>query len=233
MLQAIDSNELSTLLPSFLAEVHTNTTAPISLLDLGCGTGRNTTHLLTYPWPRPHPSITALDFSTAMLALAAPKLRPLATSHAIPLHLAHADCFPTATSPHASPLPYFPTPPAFSALISTLVLEHVPLRAFFATLAALLAPGGRALVSNMHADMGAVSAAGFVGADGVKVRGTSFAHGVEETVDEARRGGFEVVRVWERGVCEEDVASGVVGPRGRKWVGWKVWMCFEFRKVEG
>jgi cyclopropane fatty-acyl-phospholipid synthase-like methyltransferase len=117
------------------------------------------------------------------------------------------------------------------AVLSTLVLEHVPLPAYFSTLSALLKTGGYALVTNMHSDMGQVSQAGFVNEQGVKVRGTSFAHTVEETVGEAARQGFEVVSVKERRMEEEDVKEGRVGERGWKWVGVRVWYAVVVRKL--
>lgn len=234
MLQAIDDAELSTLLPAFLSTVLPSTSSPsdLHLLDLGCGTGRNTAKLLLHPYAagtRAH--ITGLDFSSGMLSIAAQKLTPL-TPSSCTLRLERADCFPSASSPAASPLPVLPfsAAHAFDAVLSTLVLEHVPLHAFFATLAALVRPGGRALVTNMHSDMGAVSQAGFVNGEGIKVRGESYAHTPEESVGAAEGAGFVVERVVERGVEPGDVESGIVGKRGNKWIGVKVWYGMVVRK---
>jgi len=83
----------------------------------------------------------------------------------------------------------------------------------------------------MHPEMGSRSQAGFVGADGVKIRGASFAHGVRETVEAAERAGFEVLEVRERGVEAGDVREGMVGGRGVKWVGWRVWYGVLVRRV--
>jgi hypothetical protein len=112
-----------------------------------------------------------------------------------------------------------------------LVLEHVPLSAYFSTLASLLLPDGLALITNMHSDMGAKSQAGFVNKDGVKVRGSSFAHSVQDTVAEATRMGFEVLNLKEREMRKDDVESGAVGERGWKWVGTNVWYGVVVRKV--
>ncbi|KAF2126614.1 S-adenosyl-L-methionine-dependent methyltransferase [Dothidotthia symphoricarpi CBS 119687] len=222
MLQSIDDAELTTLLPAFLAQVpSTSPTAALSLLDLGCGTGRNTTRLIAHPWPATHRiAITGLDFSAAMLDIARQKLNPLlADNRNTTLDLKHCD--PFADLPPIKPV---------NALISTLVLEHVALEPFFQTAHTLLLPGGLALITNMHADMGAVSQAGFVNEQGVKVRGTSFAHTVQETVDEARKCGFEVLSVREREVGRGDVESGVVGNRGNKWIGVRVWFGVVLRR---
>ncbi|KAF1846893.1 S-adenosyl-L-methionine-dependent methyltransferase [Cucurbitaria berberidis CBS 394.84] len=253
MLQSIDDAELETLLPDFLAPALSSSkssstksaqdTPTLSLLDLGCGTGRNTAKLLSYAWPANLlVEVMGLDFSRGMLDVARTKLRPLMHNSKdkskeeqnISLRLECTDCFPTISHPSASPLPSVPDGIGLrpvDAVISTLVLEHIPLLPFFATLAALLVPNGLALVTNMHAQMGAVSQAGFVNARGVKVRGSSFAHTVEETVQAAGECGFEVVEVRERAMSREDVECGRVGSRGGKWVGVKVWFGVVVRKV--
>ncbi|KAF1973781.1 S-adenosyl-L-methionine-dependent methyltransferase [Bimuria novae-zelandiae CBS 107.79] len=238
MLQAIDDLELSTLLPEFLNLVTSATATrnpkPLSLIDLGCGTGRTTAKLLAHPWIQ-LVSVTAVDFSAPMLAIAERKLAPLlAGRENVRLSLSRADCFPTTASSTASPVPDVGGLRAGAAdgLVSTLVLEHVSLKDYFATVAALVRPGGYALITNMHDEMGRVSQAGFVNAQGVKVRGQSFAYTVEGTVGAAREVGFEVVQVKERAVTKEDVESGSVGERGKKWVGVRVWYGVVLRMRE-
>jgi hypothetical protein len=116
-------------------------------------------------------------------------------------------------------------------VLSTLVLEHLPMDVFFASVKSLLkATGGYLLVTNMHAEMGRISQAGFVDeATGEKIRGHSYAHEIEEVIEEGRKRGFEVVgEVGERGVEEGDLGV-VVGERGKKWVGVKVWFGFVMR----
>lgn len=226
MLQAIDDIELATSLPHFLQQVFDSTSTPtISLLDLGCGTGRNTVKLPDFALPPGrHSTVTGLDFSKGMLDIAAEKVRPFnAGSDSSRVALAQCDCFPTVNNPSASPIPAVADLTPVNGIISTLVLEHIPLQDYFATLSALLLPDALALVTNMHADMGAKSQAGFVNAQGVKVRGSSFAHTVQDTIDAAKRVGLEVVSVKEREVRTEDVENGMVGSRGWKWVGVKVW----------
>ncbi|KAJ4984560.1 hypothetical protein SVAN01_09961 [Stagonosporopsis vannaccii] len=233
MLQSIDDFELNTLLPPLLHDVASSASANISVLDLGCGTGRNTARLLRHAWPASkNIAVTGLDFSAGMLALAQTKLSPLTSSAEnknISLRLQHCDPFPLPPSPPFAPslLALLPQ----HLLISTLVLEHIPLPVFFGTLTALLAPGGLAVVTNMHPHMGSCSQAGFVNAEGVKVRGESFVHELAQTVQAAREAGLEVVSVRERGVSEGDVETGIVGERGRKWVGWNVWFGIVVRKA--
>lgn len=230
MLQAIDDIELAKLLPYFLELVQDSTSTPtISLLDLGCGTGRNTRKLLDAALRQGRISTAiGLDFSKGMLDIAAEKLRGYSDGR---VRLEQCDCFPTVNDPTAFPVPAVPGLTPINGVISTLVLEHVPLKAYFSTLASILVPGGLALITNMHSDMGAKSQAGFVNKDGVKVRGSSFAHTVQETVDEARRAGFQVEHVMERMMTKDHVESGAVGERGWKWVGVKVWYDLVLRKV--
>jgi hypothetical protein len=119
-------------------------------------------------------------------------------------------------------------------VLSTLVLEHLPIDVFFGSVKKLLAKeGGYLLVTNMHEEMGRRGQAGFVDVEsGEKVRGVSFVYSIEEVVEEGRKWGFEVVgEVGERAVGEEDLE--VLGERGGKWVGCKVWFGGVFRFVGG
>lgn len=97
---------------------------------------------------------------------------------------------------------------------STLVLEHIPLTRFFRAAASLLRPGGLLIVTNMHADMGRVTQAGFRTPDGVKIRGQSYAHEVPDVLNAAREAGFEqgLGEMVEIEVKEEDLSEeGALG----------------------
>lgn len=275
ILQAVDDLELADLLPAFLKAAEESWSSSASslrrgkdkkkeddddddtddeeaendnelrIIDLGCGTGRNTEKVMRHftspppsksqkqkqeqnPKPRVH--ITGVDASKQMLAKAKARLTPLipADSTTTTLTLLACDPFDDNSFPHEQE-------GRFHAALSTLVLEHLPLPTFFRTLTALLAPGAVALLTNMHPDMGARGAqAGFVDeGSGVKVRaGRSWVHGVEEVVAEAGRWGFGVLGEVREGVMEGGmVERGVVGERGRKWVGVKVWFGVLVRKV--
>ncbi|KAF2997192.1 hypothetical protein E8E13_006329 [Curvularia kusanoi] len=230
MLQSIDDDELNTLLPSLLDQTASSPDTCISVLDLGCGTGRNTARLITHTWPASKRiSVTGLDFSEGMLSLARTKLTSLIPAQSVSLRLDQCNPFPTSGAlfnPEKLDIP------PQDLVLSTLVLEHIPLPTFMATLSSLLAPsGGTALVTNMHADMGAMSQAGFVNAAGVKVRGESYVYTLAQTVQAAQDVGLEVVAARERKVEEEDIEKGVVGERGRKWKGVKVWFGVVVRKA--
>lgn len=204
-LQVLDTLEMKTLLPTLLTQI--SAPPPWTLIDLGCGTGRNTAALLAVPDAR----VVGLDASPQMLEVARSRLDPSRLT---------LDVFDLLATP----------PPRLQAhaVISTLVLEHLPIPSFFRATARLLRPGGHLLVTNMHSKMGAISQAGFMDPrTGEKVRPTSYAHRVEDVVSGARECGFEVVgEVREREVDAQ--LSERLGPRAKKWVGVTVWFGVVF-----
>jgi SAM-dependent methyltransferase len=259
ILQAIDDLDLETMLPSFISNVLSSTTEPkkllhrsLSILDIGCGTARNTLKILRHQWPEnTNVKLVGVDASTNMLALAEEKLRTASKEQVaagrsnIPeFQLLEHDFLNPENARNAPILPAQWTKAAqandeadltFDAVISTLVLEHFPLNTFFSLVRTLSRPGGFVLLTNMHPDMGARSQAGFVETDQqgrrVKVRGNSWVHGVVETVDEANTQGFDVVG----SVRETEVKEGMIemlGERGRKWVGTSVWYGMVLRRRE-
>lgn len=117
-------------------------------------------------------------------------------------------------------------------VVSTLVLEHLPLDVFFSVTKKMLKSGGVLLLTNMHAGLGKKSRAGFLDAEtGSKVQGTSFAYEIPEVMEMAESQGFKIIgRMGERGVEERDLEK--IGGRGKKWVGVKVWFGGVFR-LEG
>ncbi|KAI1760401.1 S-adenosyl-L-methionine-dependent methyltransferase [Hypoxylon sp. FL1150] len=227
-LQALDTIELKTLFPQFLLSI--TSPKPWRIVDLGCGTGRNTALLLTVPQIA---EAIALDSSKGMLEVARSRLRRSDVGADPPdspkLRL---EVFDMLTSP---------SPPTSArqadGVISTLVVEHVPLSVFFSQVSQILKPGGVLLLTNMHAHMGGISQAGFVDTDtGEKIRPTSYAHTVADTVGEARKWGLEVENggrkdaggIMER-VVDEDMVEKL-GPRSKKWIGVTVWLGGLFRK---
>lgn len=238
VLQAVDDLELRTMLPEFVRSVKQASTGgsvgqSCRVLDFGCGTGRNTVKLLQLDWTgtseEARVDVHGWDGSHAMLDVARQKCGAV-SSTASSVALAGLQVVDFA-DPSAIPSEFNA---GFDGIISTLVLEHLPLATFFNYLHVLLRPGGYALVTNMHPDMGRTTKAGYKTDSGERVKGESYAHGVQESAEAAMQAGLDIVgEVKEREVDEAMMGMGEVGGRGKKWIGVKVWYGFVVRKREG
>jgi ubiquinone/menaquinone biosynthesis C-methylase UbiE len=220
-LQALDDLEMQALLPRLLSQI-TNP-QPWKLVDMGCGTGRNTLKLL----PLPGSTVIGLDASPKMLEIA--KGRAESEMHAHQQdHRAKQVEFEIYDLLRDNSMPT--SAANADAVISTLVLEHVPIGTFFAAASRMLKRGGSFLVTNMHSEMGGISQAGFVDPKtGDKIRPQSYAHRLEDVVNEAKQYGFGVVgEPLERAVDQR--TSELLGPRAKKWIGVMVWFGVCFRK---
>ncbi|KAK2751553.1 hypothetical protein FQN55_000274 [Onygenales sp. PD_40] len=240
-LQALDTLEMRSFLPQFLSLLPTPTPSntPPKLIDLGCGTGRNTISLL-HAAPSTA-TIIGLEPSTKMLELAQARVdKYFGESPSVPkqTQTGSGSGGEEQDQDRVRLQIYNMLEPAAAdggmgdadGMISTLVLEHVPIDAFFAAAAGMLKPGGVLLVTNMHSEMGGISQAGFTDpATGVKIRPTSYAHSVAEAVAGAERAGFEVLGEVKKVRVDEGLAE-VLGPRAKKWIGVLVWFGGCFRK---
>lgn len=238
---------MRSLLPEFLSLVEETMQkekgkTTVRLIDLGCGTGRNTLQLLQTISSRTeeeeeedsvfqNAKIIGLDASTGMLDVARDAISSFsATRNKSPdVTLSQFDLLEETA--------YNNDIEKGNGMISTLVLEHIPLNTYFSIAANLLQPGAYFLVSNMHADMGRLSQAGFVDPDTkTKIRPMrSYAHEIGDVLAEAARAGFEIVplrggnpEVVERAVTEDILET--VGQRAAKYVGVTVWFGVCFRK---
>ncbi|OQD61334.1 hypothetical protein PENPOL_c017G06535 [Penicillium polonicum] len=241
-LQRLDTIEMRTLLPQFIdrteseSETETKAIRP-SLVDLGCGTGRNTIQLLSTLNTANKAtsfSVIGLDASRGMLDVARTATREYVSKSATQtdVELGILDLLQPELS--KAQLPSSLCELGAVGVISTLVLEHIPLERFFAAAAGIMRSGAYLLVTNMHAEMGMRSQAGFTDERGVKVRPTSYCHAIPDVLDAAVQAGFEVEEVVGagpdgvvvRGVDEE--LGDVLGARAKKWVGVRVWfgVCF-------
>jgi SAM-dependent methyltransferase len=190
------------------------------ITELGCGTGRNTTKLLQPPFVDLLQEVHGLDLSDEMLQIARKRYDNLigANLHRLDSVRLVFNVFDARTDQ---------SPPVeakdANGVISTLVLEHLPISIFFETIKKLLKKGGYLLLTNMHREMGKRSQAGFLDIEtGKKLQGESFVYSIEEMVQEAERQGFKLEgHVKERGIYEADIEH--VGQRGHKWLGCKVW----------
>jgi malonyl-CoA O-methyltransferase len=180
----------------------------LSVLDLGCGTGRHSLWLAARG-----AKVTAVDFSEGMLAEA--RRKPGADSVRFLVHDLH------------QPLPFEPA--SFDLLVSGLVLEHLrDLRLAFGEARRVLKPGARAVVSAMHPAMFLKGAyARFTDpASGEKVVPGSVPYPIGDFVMAAVRAGFALEDVVERA---PDAAFAARLPRAEKYVGWPMLLALELR----
>ena len=215
-LQALDTIEMKSLLPQLHSRLGDDKHRKI--VDLGCGTGRNTKLLAGLPLTQ----VVALDASPRMLDIARTQMSARFPNSNI--EFAVFDMLNDASPPKQAH--------NADGVVSTLVLEHVPADAFFRCAARMLKPGGILLLTNMHSEMGAVSQAGFIDPKtGTKIRPTSYAHAIEDVVAEAQRQGLKLIEPLKE-VAVDGNLSRNLGERAQKWVGITVWFGGLFQKAE-
>ncbi|KAL8762917.1 MAG: hypothetical protein Q9194_007456 [Teloschistes cf. exilis] len=216
-LQALDSIMMDELLPRFISLLPPSP----SIADLGSGTARNTCRLLQIR----DADVAGLDISEHMIEKA--KSRCLDVWNSLPPSpRCHVLAFKPCDISSTEAVGFY----LAKGVISTLVMEHIPLENFFAVCHKIMAPGGILLITNMHSDMGAISQAGFVDqATGEKIQTTSYAHTLSEVEEQIAAKNFEILWKEERAVSEGDLEK--IGERGRKWVGVKVWFGMILRKL--
>ncbi|TVY88473.1 putative methyltransferase [Lachnellula willkommii] len=227
ILQSIDDHFLPSLLTqafSLVPSSSSSSSSPITITELGAGTGRNTVKLLQPRQGVKIENINALDLSPEMLALAKARCSSPPSAPSPKVDFYEFDALQPSSFPEVQALEG-----KAGLVLSTLVLEHLPLKTFFETAKRLLKPNGVVVMTNMHAEMGRLSRAGFTDTDTasgnvkVKVQGDSFVYEIEEVLEAGREEGFEMVgEMLQRGVGEGDVGV-IVGERGVKWVGVSVW----------
>ena len=223
-LTAIDDLQLIVVLPEFLSLVSKQAlSGKLCIIDLGCGTGRNTLKLL----PLQQARIIGLDASTKMLDIAHARCKERIgdmpkDSRAASIHFEKFDMLDINALPiHAQ---------VAHGIICTLVLEHVAAPEFFKAVWSLLRPGGYLLLTNIHPEMGAVSQAGFrCPQTKVKFQTLSYIHTIESVMEVADEYGFEIVgEIREKAVGAEDIEK--LGRRANKWIGVRCWFSIIFRK---
>lgn len=180
----------------------------LSVLDLGCGTGRHALWLAAAG-----ARVTGVDFSEGMLAEA--RRKPGADSVRFLVHDLR------------QPLPF--EAGAFDRVVSGLVLEHLPdLRFVFGEARRVLKPGARAVVSAMHPAMylKGVWARFTDPATGEKVSPGSHPHTLGDFVMAALDAGFTLEAIVERA---PDAAFAARLPRAEKYVDWPMLVMLQLR----
>ena len=171
----------------------------LTVLDLGCGTGRHSISLA-----EAGADVTAVDFSPGMLAEA--RKKPGAEKVRFVVHDLHL------------PLPM--ADESFDRVVSGLVLEHLQdLQNFFREIHRVLKPGGRAVVSGMHPAMFLRGVqAQFHDPDSQEiVQPGSIPHSIADFVMSALKTGFQLNEICEK---SPDAEFAVRYPRAVKYMGW-------------
>jgi malonyl-CoA O-methyltransferase len=179
----------------------------LTVLDLGCGTGRYSIWLA-----RAGAKVTAVDFSEGMLTEARKKLEQSAGQNreSQPVRYIAADLHEPLQFAGAS----------FDLVVSGLVLEHLrEFGTFFGEVHRVLKPGGRAVISAMHPAMFLRGAqARFTDpVSGEVVQPGSIAHSLGEVVMAAVGAGLQLTSIVES-APDAELASRY--PRAQRYIGW-------------
>ncbi|KAF3139802.1 hypothetical protein TWF703_003380 [Orbilia oligospora] len=219
VLQQLDDIYISTTLPRLI-------TPDCTVVELGCGTGRNTLKLMEYGAGR----VLAVDNSRGMLEKLVGKLGVLGGGGGGKDGRVEVfERFKKALEGNE-----------INGVVSTLVLEHLELSTFFSAVSKILPRTGWLLLTNMHWEMGSISSAGFLDTTtGKKVKPVSINHTKEEILEEAGKWGFVVEQeegggghggVEETGIRDLEHAKEF-GRRAEKWVGVLMHVGVVFRRV--
>jgi ubiquinone/menaquinone biosynthesis C-methylase UbiE len=179
----------------------------LTVLDLGCGTGRYSIWLA-----RAGAKVTAVDFSEGMLAEARKKLAQSTGQERgnEPVRFIAADLHKPLQFAGAS----------YDLVVSGLVLEHLrELGTFFGEVQRVLKPGGRAVISAMHPAMFLRGAqARFTDpVSGEVVQPGSIAHSLGAIVMAAVGAGLQLASIVE---LAPDAELGSRYPRAERYIGW-------------
>jgi malonyl-CoA O-methyltransferase len=171
----------------------------LSVLDVGCGTGRHAIRLAAQG-----ARVTGVDFSAGMLRKA--RQKPAAGNVTFVEH------------DITKSLPFAPA--AFDRVISCLVLDHIPdLRAFFRELRRVCRGVGFVVTSVMHPamELKGVQARFQDMQSGLEVRPASFSHQISDYVMAAMNAGLQLVELSEHSVDNTLVTQS---HRAEKHLGW-------------
>ncbi|KAG6366269.1 hypothetical protein INS49_000445 [Diaporthe citri] len=225
-LRGLDDTGLETLLPKFtslLVQSHGSSTGPLRVVDFGCGTGRNTLKLMAM---LPGAEIIGLDATPAMLEVA--ERRCNQASSELPANLLPGSLSFKVYNPLEKKMGVgTPVPGQAQGLISTLVIEHLPIAEFFKMCSEFVGPGGYVLATNAHEDLARIARASIVDPEtGALLWGESHTHTNEAVKKEGAKWGFDLVEIQE-GIPKD---PNIVGPMRGHWDGVKCWVGFVLRR---
>ncbi len=208
-IQTLNNDELVTFLPEFLsllgAQQPSASTSDhqLRIVDFGCGTGRNTFKLLGVS----HVTIVGLDASPRMLDIARVRYAQIPDEQKnVQVVLEVYDALAAAEAPACAR--------KANGVISTCVMQHLPLEAFFDSVKAMVLPGGYVLITDSHPDLNNLVQIKYTDPQtGEKLWGTSYVHEIATTIETAARWGFDLVG----SVRERNGSENMVGALAGNW----------------
>lgn len=224
-IQTLDNDELVTFLPEFLSLLgaqQPSASTPdhqLRIVDFGCGTGRNTFKLLGVS----HVTIVGLDASPRMLDIARVRYAQIPDEQKnVQVVLEVYDALAAAEAPACAR--------KANGVISTCVMQHLPLEAFFDSVKAMVLPGGYVLITDSHPDLNNLVQINYTDPQtGEKLWGTSYVHEIATTIETAAQWGFDLVG----SVRERNGSENMVGALAGNWAVVKCWYGMVLRRRSG
>ena len=242
IITAVNEEQLAHLLPNLIAELegnvteeHTDSHGPICLLDLDCGTGHHTIALagLTRHW-RVSVQLEGWDSNQNSIETARAHCRDIQWENTnSSVTFSYANHWRRLQIGYPG-LKYFRH--MYEFVLSTLVMNRMPLGVFFKGIEGLLSRGGVALVTCVHPEFGgAESCLGISENEKCEMReGPGFRHSVQEVVEVATECGLTLqgaVNEVELGSTTVEGLEESLRRDAKKWVARKMWFSVVLRRV--
>ena len=192
--------------------------AGLDVADIGCGTGRHAIRLAaTAAAPNRHTRVTAVDFSSGMLAQA--RAKP------------GAERVNWIEHDFASPLPLADR--SFDRVLCALVFDHVKdIAGLVSELGRICRPDGWVVISVMHPAMmlKGVQARFKDPATNQEIRLASAPNQISDYITGILRAGLTIDHISEHAVGESLAARL---PRAERYIGWPMLLLFRLRPARG
>jgi hypothetical protein len=243
IIAAVNEQQLAHLLPPLIAELRGNVAeedadshGPICLLDLDCDAGHNTLSLvgLTRHWRVPA-QLEGWDRDQNNTEIARARCEDVQWKNInSSVTFSHSDHWKRLQIGHPG-LKYFRHIHEF--VLSTLVMNRMPLDVFLRGIEGLLGRDSVALITCVHPEFFGVAERGLTGSenepDGIKVE-SGFRHSVQDVVEVATECGLTLQGAVNEVKLSSRLVEGLewsLREDARKWVGRKVWFSVVLRRV--